>query len=623
MNVMEVKGLRRLDLDQPPPGEAERCPDGGRFSLLVGVFMPLTCYGFVTPSLPRKEDQKTASTVIIELLADVALLLWGLRMVRTGVTRGFGARLRQVLGRSIHNRFAALLAGLGVTAVLQSSTATALIASSFAARGFMDTATAFAVMLGADVGTSLVAQALSLPIGWVGSLTLLGGVILFMTSKVTVWRDVGRIGVGLGLMLLALRLIVATSSVLRESVALHEILGLVANDALFAIVFAAVLTWLAHSSLATVLLVMSLAAANVVDSAGALLLVLGANLGGTLPAVVASLGEGPEARRVTFGNAVFKAVGVAIALPLLPLVEPLLQALDSNPARLVVNFHTAFNIAVAALFVLLVGPAAKLATRLLPAVERDDDPLRPRYLDRQSMETPSVALAAAARETLHMGDIIEEMLRKSMAALLTDDRKLVAEVMRMDNAVDRLHEAIKLYVTEVTRESLDEEEGRRATDIISFTTNLEHIGDIIDKNLMELAAKKIKNRRRFSDEGARELQALHRQVLESLRLALGIFISGDVKIARQLLDEKVRVRDAERAAAESHLARLREGRVESIDSSSLHLDVLRDLKRIHSHICSVAYPILEAAGELRRSRLRRAAGEEPAPASQPAGSAAE
>jgi phosphate:Na+ symporter len=571
-----------------------------------------------------RRAEETASTVIIELLADVALLLWGLRMVRTGVARGFGARLRQLLGRSIRNRFGALLAGLGVTALLQSSTATALIASSFTARGFMGTATALAIMLGADIGTTLVAQALSLPIGWVGSLALLGGVVLFSTGKVTIWRDVGRIAVGLGLMLLALRLIVSTSSVLRESVALHEILGLVANDMLLAIVFAAALTWLAHSSLATVLLVMSLAAAGVVDPRGALLLVLGANLGGALPAVIASFNEGPEARRVTFGNAAFKAAGTLLALPLLPLAEAWLITLDSDPARLVVNFHTAFNLGLAAVFIFLTDLVAKLATRLLPPAAHEDDPLRPRYLDRQSMETPSVALAAASRETLHMGDIIEEMLRKSMTALLTDDRKLVAEVTRMDNAVDRLHEAIKLYVTELTRESLDDSEARRATDILSFTTNLEHIGDIIDKNLMELAAKKIKNRRRFSDQGARELESLHRRVLENLRLGLGIFISGDVKIARQLLDEKVRVRDAERAAAESHLARLREGRIESIDSSSLHLDVLRDLKRIHSHICSVAYPILEAAGELRPSRLRRApTGAVPSSASPAAGPAAE
>ncbi|MBV9522407.1 MAG: Na/Pi cotransporter family protein, partial [Alphaproteobacteria bacterium] len=173
------------------------------------------------------------------------------------------------------------------------------------------------------------------------------------------------------------------------------------------------------------------------------------------------------------------------------------------------------------------------------------------------------------------------------------------------------HEAIKLYVTEVTRESLGEEEGRRATDIITFTTNLEHIGDIIDKNLMELAAKKIKNKRRFSEDGARELTALHRRVLDNLKLALGVFISGDVRIARQLLDEKVAIRDAERTAAENHLARLREGRIESIDTSSLHLDVLRDLKRIHSHICAVAYPVLEAAGELAPTRLKPV---EPAPA---------
>jgi phosphate:Na+ symporter len=203
------------------------------------------------------------------------------------------------------------------------------------------------------------------------------------------------------------------------------------------------------------------------------------------------------------------------------------------------------------------------------------------------------------------------MLRQSITALLTDDRKLVAEIERMDNSVDRLHEAIKLYVTAVTRESLDEAEGRRATDIITFTTNLEHIGDIIDKNLMELAGKKIKNKRRFSEDGANELTRLHSRVLNNLKLALGVFISGDVRIARQLLDEKVTIRDDERAAAEGHLARLREGRIESIDSSSLHLDVLRDLKRIHSHICAVAYPVLDAAGELSPTRLKTA---EPAPA---------
>ncbi|HEX7967151.1 MAG TPA: PhoU domain-containing protein [Stellaceae bacterium] len=228
------------------------------------------------------------------------------------------------------------------------------------------------------------------------------------------------------------------------------------------------------------------------------------------------------------------------------------------------------------------------------------------------MQTPSVALTCAARETMHMGDIVETMLRQSMTALLTDDRKLVGDVERMDDAVDRLHEAIKLYVTEVTRESLDAKDGRRAMEIIAFAINLEHIGDIVDKNLMELAAKKIKNKLKFSKEGAAELEAFHRRVVDNLTLALGVFLSGDPKIARRLLQEKVSVREAERLAAENHFARLREGRVESIETSSLHLDILRDLKRIHSHICSAAYPVLEAAGELQPSRLKATRPRRPA-----------
>jgi phosphate:Na+ symporter len=187
---------------------------------------------------------------------------------------------------------------------------------------------------------------------------------------------------------------------------------------------------------------------------------------------------------------------------------------------------------------------------------------------------------------------------------MTDDRKLVAEISRMDNAVDSLDEAVKLYVTKLTRESLDDADGHRAMEIIAFSLNLEHVGDIIDKNLMELAAKKIKRRLVFSKEGAAELAAFHQEVLDNLKLAFSVFMSGDVKIARRLITEKTELRATELAAAESHLARLREGRPESIESSSLHLDILRDLKRIHSHICSVAYPVLEAAGELQPSRLK-------------------
>jgi phosphate:Na+ symporter len=293
-----------------------------------------------------------------------------------------------------------------------------------------------------------------------------------------------------------------------------------------------------------------------------------------------------------------------LVLPFLHPIADALSRIESNPSRMAADFHTAFNLALAIIFIPSLGWMAKLLTRFLPERAKPNDPAAALYLDETALGAPSVALACAAREVLHLGDIVETMLRQSMTALMTDDRRLVAEISRMDDAVDKLDEGVKLYVTRLTRESLDERDGHRAMEIISFSINLEHIGDIIDKNLMELAQKKIKRKLAFSKQGAAELEAFHQEVLGSLKLAFGVFMSGEVRIARQLIAEKATLRAAELAAAESHLARLRAGRPESIESSSLHLDVLRDLKRIHSHICSAAYPVLERVGALHSSRLR-------------------
>ena len=549
--------------------------------------------------------RQTATMVLLDLAGSIALLLWGIRMVRTGVARAFGARLRALLARTANNRLLAFASGLGITVLLQSSTATALIVTSFTRRAMMQTATALAVMLGADLGTGIATQIFSISRPAIGPLLVLVGVATFLSGEVTRRRDIGRILIGLGLTLLALRLILEASGPLRDGVVVRDMMTALGGQPMVALALAASLTWLAHSSLATVLFFMSIASSGTIDGPLALALVLGANVGGALPALTNAMTNGPEARRVALANASFKLVGALVFLPFLAAIAGLITEVDPEPGRLVVDFHLLFNLALAAILP-AVGPVANFFEKIMPAAIEKDEPGRPRYLDSSAVDMPAVALTYAARETLHMGDIVETMLRRAMTALVTDDRKLVQEVERMDNAVDRLHEAIKLYVTGITRESLDDADGRRAMEVIAFTTNLEHIGDIIDKNLMELAAKKIKAQAKFSADGEAELKAFHQHVLDNLKLAMGVFISGDRKIARQLLDEKVRVRDAERAAAENHFARLREGRPESIASSGLHLDVLRDLKRIHSHICAVAYPILDAAGELRQSRLKEA-----------------
>jgi phosphate:Na+ symporter len=406
-------------------------------------------------------------------------------------------------------------------------------------------------------------------------------------------------------MLLALRLLLAASAPMREAVIVRELFGALTDEPLIAILVAGLLTWLAHSSLAIVLLIMSLAGAGVLPLTSACVLVLGANLGGTIPPLTATLADAPAARRIPVGNLLFKLLGCLAVVPIVGLVVPLLSQLEADPARVVVNFHTGFNLALGVVCILLIGPVARLCGRLVPDRPVELDPGRPRHLDRTTLDTPSLALACAARESLRMGDVVETMLRDTLDVLGRGDPQKLAWMGKLDDTVDKLHEVIKLFVTDVSREPLSPDESRRAAEILSFTTNLEHIGDIIDKNLLELARKKMRKQLRFSEEGWDEIEALHSRVLSNLQLALGVFMSDDVGIARKLIDEKVAVRDAERQAAENHLARLRARRPESIDSSALHLDILRDLKRIHSHICAVAYPILDEAGQLHRSRLKR------------------
>jgi phosphate:Na+ symporter len=543
--------------------------------------------------------------ILLDLTGGVALLLWGLHMVHSGIVRAFGSDLRRFLGMALRNRFAAFAAGIFVTALLQSSTATGLMTASFVTGGTVDLIPALAIMLGANVGTTLIVQVLSFNVSAVAPVLFLVGVITFKRGSQTRTRDLGRVAIGVGIMVLSLHILLDTLAPAENAPAVRALLGAMTGDPMLCLLMAAALTWAAHSSVTVVLLVMSLAYSNFITPVAALALILGANLGSAInPLVEGSRGDNPASRRLPLGNLLNRVVGCALVLPFLNPIADELSWLEPNPSRMAADFHTAFNLALALMFIFPLKPLATLLTRLLPERVKPSDPSTPLYLDDSALGTPSVALACAARETLHIGDIIEDMLRRTMTALMTDDRKMVTEICRMDDAVDRLDEAVKLYVTKLTRESLNQQDGHRAMEIISFSINLEHVGDIIDKNLMELAAKKIKRRVVFSTEGAAELQSFHQEVVDNLKLAFSVFMSGDVKIARLLVNEKATLRAAEFAAAESHLARLRDGRPESIESSSLHLDILRDLKRIHSHICSVAYAVLERAGELQVSRLK-------------------
>jgi phosphate:Na+ symporter len=541
---------------------------------------------------------------LLNLLAAIALLVWATHIVRTGVLRLYGANLRHVISRSVGNRFQALLAGFAVTTLVQSSTATGLIVSSFVGRGLVATAAALAVMLGADIGTSAMVVVFSFDLSWLSPLLIFVGVVLFIRRESTSVGRFGRIVIGVGLITLALQLIVAATRPLIDSPAVRQLLASLPNEVLLDIVVGAVLTVLSYSSLAIVLLTATLAGAGMLPPGVALGLVLGANVGSGVLGVLTTARSDIATRRLPMGNLVFKLAGCLLTVPWLPQARALLeQHLPAVPQQ-VVAFHLLFNVALAVSFIGLTGLLARWLEHWMVAPAPLPSQSRPRHLDPVALPTPSLAIACAAREALHQADVVETMLRGVIDVIRRNDLQLAEQLREMDDTVDDLYSAIKFYLTQISREALSQREGRRWTDVVSFTINMEQIGDIVERVLQDVEDKKISKGRSFSEAGMAEIGHLHDRLLANLRLGMSVFLDGNVADARRLLEEKARFRDLEHEYAANHIARLRDNTAQSIETSSLHLDLISELKRINSHICSIAYPILESAGVLADTRLR-------------------
>lgn len=545
-----------------------------------------------------------ASTfLLIDLMGAAALLLWGLRLLKSGVNTTFGAQLRHFLSASTRNRFAAFGAGLVMTLALQSSTAMAVMVSSFVAQGFIVPMMAQAVMLGANVGTALVTQVLSFNIHWFASVTILVGVAIgYSQSRRS--RGLSEIAIGIGLMLLSLRLMSEATQPMRESQAVATFFGLLGNAPVIAMALSATFAALSASSLAVVLFIMSLAAAGVIDVELCLLLVAGANVGGALPPLLAVAAEGGAARRVAVSNLAVRGLGALMLLLAAPWIAGSLPS-GINLAQLAVQAHLGFNIALAIIFLPFIGPITQVLTRFFPDPAPASRTFGPRHLDEAALSDPPSALAAAMRETLRVGDLVEKMLDTTLVALKSNDEMLCQKVFQFDDEVDVIEEAIKLYLARIDTRNLDKGAQRQINNVLDYAMNLEHVGDIVDRSLSRLTIKKIDNHLQYSPEGMREIEELFHDTIDNLQLAQHVFINRDAQSARRLMEGKTSIRHKERASVKRHIERLQSRHPDTLQTTSLHVDVVRDLKRINAHLMSVAAPILEEAGMLRESRLRK------------------
>ncbi len=532
------------------------------------------------------------SLTLFSAFGGVMLLLYGMRLVGRGLQKAAGARLRSFLLSAMSNRFKGMMVGAAITALLQSSSATTVMLVGFVGSGLIALPQTMGVILGADIGTTLTVQIIAFKVydyalGFVGV-----GVLVMFLSKKTPIKDIGLAILGFGFIFLALQILTSTFSPLTPDSLMGQALLTLNDDPVAGIIVAAAITAILHSSAATLGLAITAAHSGLFTIEAAVPIVLGANLGTCISAIISSIGAPVDAKRVALAHVLFKALGVALILPFIGFFAGLVEQSAGTVVRQVANAHTFFNIGLAILFLPFTGIFTSLVTRLLP--EREGQEKKgARYLDPMVIKTPSLALGQATREALRVADMAQAMLKSSLEVFKRDDLQLIKQIEQSDNEVDQIDREIKLYLTKLIREALTIHQASRELEIISFTNNMENIGDVIDKNLMELARKKIKNGYLFSIAGMEEIEELHGMVTSNFELAVAAFASSDKDIARRLLSNKIEIADKERRLREAHIERLHKGLRESIETSSVHLDVLSNLKRINSYISNIAYPVMD------------------------------
>ncbi|AOB31985.1 Na/Pi cotransporter [Bordetella sp. H567] len=551
----------------------------------------------------------SGTLTLLDFAGYVALLLWGVHMVQTGVQRAFGAALGAVLGRALGTRLRAFAAGLGITAALQSSTATGLMITGFAAGGVVGLVPALSAMLGANVGTTLIVQLLSFDLTALAPILILFGVWMFRRYPPGRTRDLGRVFIGLGLLLISLHSLVDLFAPFQNAPLLRILLQALGSQPVAAMLVAAGLTWAAHSSVAVVVLLMSMASHNLVAPDAAYAMVLGANLGTAInPIIEGVTGDDPAARRLPLGNLLTRVAGVVIGLVLLPWVGPWMTQLSEDPARAVANFHTLFNAVVALAFLPLLVPYAALLTRWLPKRIDPDDPARPQYLDESAHDIPAVALGNASREALRMADMLQTLLALARAGYKRDNRHRLPQAKQLDIAMDKLETAITLYLATLDRESMTSDDVQRMEEILAFTSNIGHAADITHGGLLSHATRLRKQGWTLAPEQREQLDESLGHLLTNERRAAALFVNADLRQARALAGEKESFRALEVQAAEAHLQKMKSGQVEEAEIGQLYLDILRDVKGVNSYLVgAAAYPVLAKEGELLPSRLRESA----------------
>jgi len=528
----------------------------------------------------------------MSLFGGILLLLYGIKLLNDGLQHAAGTKIRSLLRSLTSNRFEAVGGGAFITGLIQSSSATSVMLVGFVSAGLMSFRQTLAVILGADIGTTLTVQLFAFHIYDYAVLLIGIGLSLSFFTKKMMFKNLGQGLLGFGFVFLSLKIMVGAMTPLSNNELFRQVFIALTGTPFIGIMLSAALTGLMQSSAATIGMALVLAESGLIPLHASIYIVLGANIGTCATALLASLRSPAEARRVAWAHVLFKVCGVLLFLPFVGLFQQLVLGTSPDLARQIANVHTLFNVIMAMFFLPLIGVVERIITRLVPEQSKDKT-FSPLYLDDHVLGTPSLALGQATREALRESDIVREMLVDAVKVFQSDDQSLITNLKKKDDFVDILDRQIRLYLTRLSSSAITESQSRRSVVVLEVSRNLEIIGDIIDNNIMRLAVKRIDNGITFSQEGMNQIVAFHRRILENFDTAIAAFTSNDRELAERVFKNKEDLGNMGRELVQAHLDRLRKGFRESIETSHIHLDLIGHLGRINSLITHVIYPIAE------------------------------
>jgi len=539
--------------------------------------------------------------IFISLFGGVLLLLYGIKLLNDGLQSVAGSRIRSLVRSLTSNRLTAVGAGAFLTGLIQSSSATSVMLVGFVSAGLMSFRQTLAVILGADIGATLTVQLIAFHVYDYAVLLVGLGLSFTLFTKNTLYKNIGQGILGFGFVFLSLKIMIEAMAPLQANELFREVFVALTDTPLIGILLSAIVTALIHSSAATMGIALVLATSGMIPLDAALYIILGANIGTCATALIASMRSPAEARRVAWAHVLFKVIGVALFLPFLPWFQSLVTHTSPDLARQIANAHTLFNVIMAVVFLPFLGLFARLIVRLVPE-KSEEKRFGPMYLDDHVLGTPSLALGQATREALRASDIVREMLSDAVKCLQSDDTAIVENIKSKDNLVDLLDRQIRLYIARLSASSLTESQSRRVMTVLEVTRDLENIGDIIDRNIMPIALKRITKGYVFSQDGMQEIISFHKKTMENFDIAIAAFANNDRGLADRVLRNKEELSLLERELVQAHLERLRKGLRESIETSHIHLDVIGNIARINSLITHIIYPIIDVEEKRTRGR---------------------